>query len=259
MKSPSELIEGRVAAAEQIVAMAHEHAQSIEAHILTLVPNYNQHGKTSISALMLHQASLLEDINAQLKQAHARFVEIAQEPNNPWDHRIFVAAELERVIWHAQGRIAEPFGPEMLRLYGLEEHPPAGFRALATYAHNAITLLRAHPQTLEGQFGDVLETESIARSVEQPLVALNDFLFSFDEASDELKAALQERDAVSDQWMRIWRSVSTVLEGVFLLADRPDLASRVRPFLPEQVFNDDEFEQAVSGAAEIINGDDSLF
>ena len=244
MTTLSQLIEGRIKAAEQVVALARAEAEQTEAHILALVPNYTSHGQTSVRQLIAHQASLLEQINDQLRQAHATFLKVAGEPQSTWEQRGLVAVELERVIWYAQGRIAEPFGPDMLRLYGLEEHPPAGFRALATYAHNAVTLLRAHPQTLQGQFHDHLDSELIAQSIERPLLALNDYLVSFDDAPDELKAALHERDAVSDQWMRIWRSTSTVLEGIFLLADRLDLASRVRPFLPEFGLRTDDFSEA---------------
>lgn len=253
----SELIEGRIKAAEMIVSLAREQASPTQAHILSLVPHYTLHGQTSVKALMEHQASLLEDINEQLRTTQRDFLAVVQDPAKHWETRLFVAADLERVIWHAQGRIAEPFGPDMLRLYGLEEHPPAGFRALATYAHNAITLLRAHPQTLEGQFNDLLETELIAQSIEEPLLALNDFLVSFDDAPDELKEALHKRDHISDQWMRIWRSTSTVLEGIFLLADRPDLASRVRPFLPDHIFHEDEF--ARSKEALELADEDALF
>ncbi len=230
MPSLKTMIETRVKDGERIVSLARRHTEEIAERLNEAGGHGMTH--TQVREIIEAQARQLEAVNRSLASVYEAFDEGATDAEASVHLNHEAATELERVLWHAQGRIAEPFGPEMLKLYGLEESPPAGYRALATYAHNAVTLLRAHPQTLEGQFGDHLETEKIAETIEGPLNALNDYLSTLDDAPAPLKSALQRRDHAADNWMRVWRGVSTVLEGIFLLAERGDLAARVRPRLP---------------------------
>lgn len=231
MTTLSRVIEQRLLIGQEVAWVARREAAEVAHQIALNVPYYAIKGADQLLVLIEDQARLLNAANEDLQATHTRYQQMVSGLYSGWAHQGQAAVALERVIWHAQGRIAEYLGPDMLRLYGLEEHPPSGFRALATYAHNAITLLRAHPQTLLGPLGDVLETEHIAQLIEQPVLALNDFLLRFDDAPDSFKEMLQERDMALDRWMRVWRGVATVLEGIFLLANRDDLALSVRPFL----------------------------
>jgi len=79
----SELIDGRIKVAEMIVTLAREQATPTQTHILALVPHYTLHGQTSVKALMEHQASLLEDINEQLRATQRDFLDVAQDPASP--------------------------------------------------------------------------------------------------------------------------------------------------------------------------------
>lgn len=226
MTSLREMIEARLRDGARVVEVARANRADIAARLHEL----EQVDEARMLALIDLQIELMESANAELDEAYRGFEERVGELGESLNHH--AAAELERVLWHAQGRIAEPFGPEMLELYGLEESPPAGYRALATYAHNAVTLLQAHPQVLDGQFDDRLETEKIAEKIAEPLHALNDYLATLDSSSPALKSALVDRDGASDRWVRVWRGVATVLEGLFLQAERGDLAAAVRPRSP---------------------------
>lgn len=226
MGSLTKMIESRLQQAEHIVELARAEKPSV-------ITRIQERGSSPLSAEALGEiidglVFELSAANKELASAFGKFEELASGKN--LNHR--AADDLERVLWSAQGRIAEPYGPEMLQLYGLEESPPAGLRALATFAHNSVTLLRAHTQELVGKFGSVLSTERIADELVPPLDALDDYLASLDDTSAELLAALETRDTVADNWSRTWRGAATVLEGFFLLADRADLATRVRPVLP---------------------------
>lgn len=234
MTSLKDTIRERLDDGERIVALARKHA----APVARRLDEAGDMSAEEAEATLERQAARLEAANDTLRLAYEAYEgQVNGQDTATLNHR--AAGELERILWHAQGRIAEPHGPETLKLYGLEESPPAGHRALATYAHNAVTLLRAHPQRLEGQFGDHLETTQIAEVIEGPLDALADYLASLDDAPGQLKGALARRDLANDQWMRIWRGASTILEGVFLLAERGDLAARVRPRLPGVIVDED--------------------
>lgn len=224
-----EQIELRVQDGARILALIEANAQDLSQRIedsVSLLWSEDQ-----VLDLIRIQTRLLEDANARLTRAYRKLENLSIELPEGW-HSQSSADELELTLWHSRGRIDEAFGVEMLRLYGLDEPPPAGFRSLATYAHNTITLLQAHPQTLRGQFGDELDTDTIAQKIEAPLNALNDFLSTLDAAPAELKSALQVRDSASDHWMRTWRGVSTLLESLCLLAHRDDLAAQFRPTFP---------------------------
>ena len=193
--------------------LAHPDTAPLLPHVLTL------------SAALLAAGDTLAQAQAEFELAVGR-----EGRGTHWNTR--ATTDLERIIWHAQARIAESFGPEMLRLYGLEESPPLGERTLATYAHNAVTLLRASEASLPGHFGDSIDTEQIAQAIEQPLWALGDYLATLDEASDLFKGAMATREAASTHWIRLWRGVSTLLESLFVLADRSDVAAKICPRLP---------------------------
>lgn len=230
MPSLREMIDNCVKDGERIVALAHLHRQEVASRIEEL-GGFGALTSDQLEQMIDFNARQLESANRALAKAYVALDQRESETATlQLNHR--AADDLERVLWNAQGRISESFGPEMLNLYGLEESPPAGYRALATSAHNTVTLLRAHPQVLEGQFGDHLQTEKIAATIEEPLNALNDYLSTLDDAPAPIKSALQRRDAASDNWLRVWRGTSTVLEGLFVLAERADLAARVRPRLP---------------------------
>ena len=230
MPSLREMIDNCIKDGERIVKIARTNMSEVAGRIEEL-GGFSELTREQVEAVIEFNVRQLESANRALAKAFRDVNEQESESATfQLNHR--AADELERVLWNAQGRISEPFGPEMLKLYGLEESPPAGYRALATYAHNTVTLLRAPPQTLEGQFDDHLETERIAATIEGPLNALNDYLSTLDDAPAPIKSALQRRDSASDHWLRVWRGTSTVLEGFFVLAERADLAASVRPRLP---------------------------
>lgn len=232
---PARVIEQRLDAGAHTVRLVRAHAFDCAQRVVELVPYYAQKGASSIELLLEDQAQLLDLANAQLQRAHARFEMVAERVEHDahkWARLEEVTVDVERVILQARERLGVPFGVDTLTMYGMEEPPPAGFRALATYAHNAITLLGAQPQSLDGPFGDTLETARIIEMMQRPLEALNVHLVDFDAASPELKAALQARDIATDDWMRVWRAVCTVLEGVFLMAQCNGLAAQVRPSVP---------------------------
>lgn len=235
MPTRQRVIEQRLDAGQRIVLLVRGHAFDCAQRVMELVPYYAKKGASSIELLLEDQAHLLDLANAQLARAHVSFQRVAESVDHDaqqWTVLEEVAVELEFVIAQARQRLGVSCGVDMLMLYGMEEHPPAGFRALATYAYNAIILLGAHPQSLGGRFGDTLETVRIIEMVQRPLGALNAHLVGFDAASSELKAALQTRDLATEEWMRVWRAVCSVLEGVFLMAQCNGLAAQVRPSVP---------------------------
>ncbi len=230
MSALRELIEERIVSGERTVALARHEVQGVVALVAEGASGPAR--AYQLGALILQQAELLEEANQALSDAHREYMAQGEAALLRWDTRGQIAADLSRLIWHAQGRLSEPTGPDLLRLYGLEEAAPAGLRALGTYAHNAITLLRAQPQRWTSPFGDTLDTEPIATTLERPLHALNDYLASLDDAPDAIKQLLDRRDNANERWLTTWRSTSSILEGAFLLAERADLAARVRPMLP---------------------------
>ena len=230
MTSYRRWVELRVAEGAKVVGMLEEHAERVCERMAPL------------GFEPAHAAGVLEAATAALSSANADLAASGQAPKNAvvsLDASVKAADALERTLWHAQGRISEPFGPEILQMYGLDEPPPAGLRWLATYAHNVVTLLRAQPQTLEGRFGDHMETEDVARAIEDPLTALDDCLATLDAAPVRAREALEERDSASEAWVRAWRGASTTLEGFAALVGLGELAARAQPRFSAPTNEDD--------------------
>lgn len=232
MATSKELIEERLSAGARAVRVARAHASLIGAHLSDVAYGFMPLPPEAIQDLILNQAKLMEEAGEDLRVAESNYRSVLGAQPDHGERRDLAAARLERMLWHARERIAESFGPDMLRLYGMEEPPPAGVRALATYTHNALALLRAHPQELPGIFGDPMSTERLADALSAPVDALDDYLVSFEDAPQALQQALIARDQANEHWMRVWRGVCTTLEGIFSLANRADLAADIRPFLP---------------------------
>lgn len=231
MTAIMESIETRITDGANVVALAREHAAGISARVEEW--SEGKLGASSTEEVMVTQAALLEEANVALVQAAESF-EALRSASREADLALRSAAadEIERKLWDARGRIIEAYGAEMLKLYDLDEPPPAGVRALATYAHNAVTLLRTHPQSLPSAFQDDLDTTLFVTELEAPMAALDDYLATLESASSDLKSALDHFDVAHEHWMRTWRGVSTALEGVFMMGGRGDLAAMVRPRLP---------------------------
>jgi hypothetical protein len=198
----------------------------LEGHTADVVGRLEERGfaRAHVEGVLTTAVSGLRAANAKLRTTGG-----SDHASVSLDASVRAADALERTLWHAQGRISEPFGPEILQMYGLDEPPPAGLRWLATYAHNVVTLLRAQPQTLEGRFGDHMETEDVARALEEPLTALDDCLATLDSSTPQARAALEARDAASQEWVSAWRGASTALEAFAALAGLGELAARAQP------------------------------
>ena len=219
MTSYARWVEQRVAEGERVLRM-------LEGHTEDVVGRLEERGfaREHVQGVLSTAVSGLRAANARLRTTGGE-----DQATVSLDASVRAADALERTLWHAQGRISEPFGPEILQMYGLDEPPPAGLRWLATYAHNVVTLLRAQPQTLEGRFDDHMETEDVARALEGPLTALDDCLATLDSSTPQARAALEARDTASQEWVSAWRGASTALEAFAALAGLGELAARAQP------------------------------
>ncbi len=136
MTSYARWVEQRVVEGERVLGMLDGHTDDVATRL-----EERGFAREHVVGVLTTAVSALRAANAKLRTTGA-----GGDASVSLDASARAADALARTLWHAQGRISEPFGPEILQMYGLDEPPPAGLRWLATYAHNVVTLLRAQPR-----------------------------------------------------------------------------------------------------------------
>jgi hypothetical protein len=139
----------------------------------------------------------------------------------------------------AKSRLDRTYEDETTRSYGLGEMPPFQPDDLVAYAENVVNLLRQTPRTDTDLLGIELDTGRIADSIEQSGTELERALADVDAEVREAHTLRAERDKVVEEWENAYRGTATLLSGLYLLANREDLAERVRPTVRQSTGRDE--------------------
>ncbi len=128
-----------------------------------------------------------------------------------------------------RARVEAALGDDGLARYGLDSPAPRPPMQLRSRVETTIGLLREDPVDLEDGLGDPVSTTTIAEKLEAALAPLASALDGLRREERENEGALTARDRAIEAWMVVYQGVATTLSGLYRLADRHDLASRIRP------------------------------
>jgi hypothetical protein len=124
---------------------------------------------------------------------------------------------------------ADEFDDTVADSYGMQDAPPRTPDKLVPYAQNVVAHLRREPRAGVDAIGLSYDTDQMADRLDGWSTELEDALDRIDIEIREVELLRAERDKVVEEWEQRYLGTAKLLEGLYILAGRPDLAKRVRP------------------------------
>jgi hypothetical protein len=137
--------------------------------------------------------------------------------------------QLRDVVVAVRGEARECFGPEILRIYRLDEPIPESREGLARYAGAVVTLLEQNPHAGASVLGKPVTTTDLATPVTTALGTYRGALDNVAREARETELARVRRDESEARFRRVLHNVAAILVGYLRLAGLDELADRVRP------------------------------
>jgi hypothetical protein len=226
MAKRSQQAQTQIDNAKAVVASVETHAEDIAARAAEALGSLSAE---SIRETMRGAARGLSSITEALEGAEDAYVAEQADDVPARAARDEAAATLLPLAVHARARVADAFGADALEQYGLDGPTPRAPKALATHITSAIKLMREQAREGADPLGVAVSTAAIAEALDAPLAALNEALSATLLEEREKEAALTARDRASERHGRAYRGVASLLAGLYAIADRDDLAERIRP------------------------------
>jgi hypothetical protein len=145
------------------------------------------------------------------------------------DDRDGKATHLRDVVVAVRGDARECFGPELLRVYRLDEGTPVSREGLARYVSAVVTLLEQNPRAAINVLGNAVTTQDLARPLTTALEPYRTALDNVAREARESEIARVRRDESEARFRRVLHNVAAILVGYLRLAGLDELADRIRP------------------------------
>lgn len=184
------------------------------------------------TALLLRlMARMLASKTTALEQAdRAHEAEISDDAQ-PRAERDEAESELRKTTVEFRDAINAKYGDVGLRVMGLYEPPPKSPAPLTKYARNLHAALLDASRTLTGSArrGVQLDRAEMAAELLPTIERLESALQAVSQEAAELNLTQTAKDRAIEENDRVFACVANVAEALLTLADRKDLADRVRP------------------------------
>jgi hypothetical protein len=145
------------------------------------------------------------------------------------DDRDGKAAHLRDVVVAVRSDARECFGPELLRVYRLDETTPVSREGLGRYVSAVVTLLEHNPRASVNVLGNAVTTSDLARPLTTALAPYRVALDDVAREARESEVARVRRDESEARFRRVLHNVAAILVGYLRLAGLDELADRIRP------------------------------
>lgn len=219
-------VQQQIENAEAVLASGDTHRDVIARGASIKLPG---HTPEQVAAFIDGNLAYLRASTRALDAAEEAYVRERADDVPLRDARDAATVDLLELHVSVRDRIEDVFGPRALVLYGLDGTTPREPKALATHVTSAVNLLNTEPNEGRDSMGGALTTAAVAEALSTKLLPLATHLDALVREDRENEAALTLRDRATDEWRHAYRSVATLLSGLYLLAGREDLAERIRP------------------------------
>lgn len=145
------------------------------------------------------------------------------------DARDVAGTHVNHVLVAVRGEAREHFGPEVLRIYRLDERIPTSQEGLAGYAGDVQVLLEQNPRAAITVLGKAVTTTEQAQSLLQAVTTYRGALDTVVREARETELARVRRDEAEARFQRVLHSVAGIMVGYLRLAGLDALADRIRP------------------------------
>lgn len=143
--------------------------------------------------------------------------------------------------------------PGLARRFGVDGELPRHPKAVESFGQNVVEMLHQADMHIDA-FGSPISTRELAANLQAPIEGLRKELTTLNEEERKAERLLTERDALIEEWSRIYQAVAAIMEQLYLLAGDDELARRVRPTVSRTLGIDtpgDEGEPETPAAPEL--------
>ncbi|RVU48199.1 hypothetical protein EA187_01815 [Lujinxingia sediminis] len=173
------------------------------------------------------QGNDLGDLTERLWQKEA---ELARERADDGEHRTArdeAAARTLEMLSRTRS-LLDAGAPGLAKRFGLDGTLPREPKALESFGQNVAAMLREADLDIDAM-GLVIASRELANNLQAPIEELRKELTTLNEEERKAERLLTERDALIEEWSRIYQAVAGIMEQLFRLAGDDELARRVRP------------------------------
>lgn len=187
-------------------------------------------GEFDMSIFLNRSGDVLKELTSALHDADITLArESADDPlvsSQRTKCVMIVRAELIDVTSLVRGA----YGDDVVTRFGLAGVTPRAPLVLANAAEKSIELIGDHADKVEPKPGRMpLDFQVLADGLQGKLTELHDAINAYRQSERRYELALENRDALFEEWFSTYSAVASIASALFALAGRKDLAARVRP------------------------------
>lgn len=172
---------------------------------------------------------LLMNETERMEQLDLRYADESAQDSAARDKRDESISEGRAAIMAGRDHTRSVLGEAALTKYGIPSTTPEQADELLAVLNNIVHRLEEYPSTEAGRFGAVFDSAKMRDEFVDVRDQLAQALDALATETRETEQVMLERDAVVARWERVYRGVAGQLSSLFIMADRVDLAERVRP------------------------------
>lgn len=177
-----------------------------------------------VDVLFLH----LKGANATLVQKEEAYVAEQADDDPSRSARNADVSACQDILSKARDRLFSIGGDALANEFGLPSVVPQRPDKLVKVTANAAKLLFAKKQDFVDEFNETTSPQKLAIALEAKAKALDASIKKVQQETRELQSALLERDDAGEHWAEVYKGVSRIAEGLFVLAGKSELAERVK-------------------------------
>jgi len=182
-----------------------------------------------IEQVLLAHRDLLIRTRERMRQTDEELTAEAADDKQYRDARDEAVTALRRVLQDARSILTAAYDEDILTFYAFTEEPPRSPDVLGPYAERVLVCMRQRPLSEPSPYGFDLDLGLLADKIETELVPMQISMEDIAREVREIREALAVRNEAVEEFDRVYSAVAESVHAYFLLANRPDLAERVRP------------------------------
>jgi len=226
----SKMAANRLAVSATVTSSATVHGAEIAA-LLHPVLFPKGPAKPDVTAQLLDAlGGVLDRAAAEVERADLAHASELLDDEEPRQRRDAAQADLAALLLQQRDTVSALYGPGTARAYGLAEALPPQPAQLVVRARSVVKQLRENPiRDKPLRRGLVIKATDLADELDEQASRLASALADVQREAREAQLTLEAKTQAAEQWQRVYQGVTSAFYGLYLLADRRDLAERIQP------------------------------
>lgn len=231
---PSKIVTDKEKSARFVASSGTTHAGKVVPALAGLLTPHLHAGESLPDMALLCRlvSRLVEAKAAAMVAADRAHEQELGDDQGPRDMRDRAADDLATVLADLRDALSAAYGPEAVKLYGLDGKLPTDPSVVAVLAESVRAKVKGGGITLPSprrKDGLQLNFSAYAKELELALPALQNGLQDVTREQKEAEATLRGKNVAVTEYDKAFSGGASVLSAIFSLADMDDLADKVRP------------------------------